>query len=188
MPIVSNLEKWIVKSRHSIKNNSLPHILNSKMNKIRKETQDDNDLIEEQTFKKYNLDNLGKKGKAMTKEDLEIQDFLNKMPKVNKVAAVFFGGENEEGIRFEENTENFILSLKKNTKSILRAQLQGNTIEEKSEYFEKQVNLIEEKTMQKIKNLEALLVTKERNSQLIRKENLHILERIKNIKELVHII
>jgi hypothetical protein len=81
-------------------------------------------------------------------------------------------------------TEKFLENLKRNTKLVVRMEGEGGVVE-RAEFFEKQVELIEEKCLQKIKNLEILLVTKERNTQLIRKENIFIIDRIKHIKELV---
>lgn len=115
------------------------------------------DSLEEATYKKYNLE------------------------KGNKAGAVFFGEEEE---RHEDKTEKFLENLKRNIKIVVKMQGEGGVVEQ-AEFFEKQVELIEEKCMQKIKNMEILLVTKERNTQLIRKENIFIIERIKNIKELV---
>lgn len=117
------------------------------------------DSLEEATYKKYRLE------------------------RGNKSGAVFFGEEEE---RHEDKTDKFLENLKRNTKIVVRMEGEGGVVE-RSEFFEKQVEVIEEKCMQKIKNMEILLVTKERNTQLIRKENIYIIDRIKHIKELVRI-
>ena len=183
--MVSNLDTWIKKAlkyqeiRHQ--KGYLPNI------HARKETNDSEkekkELLEEEILKKYNNEDYQNlKVKVRKKEDYEIQSFLKKMPKINKISTVFF--ENQDK-KIEETNENFILSVKKNVKAILRADFSKSTILEMADFLEKHVDLLLGKIEHKIKNWEALLVTKERTMQLIRKENNHILERIHKLKELV---
>ena len=141
------------------------------------------ELQEEEILKKYNnADNENLKIKVSKKEDYEVQSFLKKMPKMNKMSTVFF--EKEEK-KIEETNELFIKNLKKNVKALLRADVSKTSITEMAEFYEKNVDFLNEKIVHKIKNLDALLVTKERTMQLIRKENVHILDRINKIRGLV---
>jgi len=154
-----------------------PKLENSELELAKRE------LLEEEILKKYNNeDNENLKIKVRKKEDYEVQAFLKKMPKINKMSTVFF--EKEEK-KTEETNELFLKNLKKNVNALLRADVSKTSITEMAEFYEKNVDFLNEKIERKIKNLDALLVTKERTMQLIRKENVHVLDRLNKIKELV---
>ena len=103
--------------------------------------------------------------------------------KIYKKYMILF--ESEEKMTDETN-ENFT-NLKKNVKTLLRADVSQSTALEAGDFYEKHVNQLNNRIEHKMKNLEALLVTKERTMQLIRKENIHILERMNKIKHTVRI-
>ena len=190
--VISNLDKWIKKAKiyQENKNNNKSYFPNIQKRKkfVNEETkQNEKERIEEEILKKYDKEvdeNLKVKVKKI--EDYEIQAFLKKMPKINKMTTIFF--ESEDKKLAEEINENFIINLKKNVKTLLRANIANNNAVEMADFFEKNVSILEEKIEHKLKNLDALLVTKQRTMQLIRKENIHILERMNKIKELVYTI
>jgi len=185
MNVVNNLDNCIKKALkyQEVKQQKgyLPNIHS------RKETKDlereKKELLEEEILKKYNNEEYQNlKVKIKNKEDYEIQAFLKKMPKINKISTAFFESQDQKS---EESNEIFILNVKKNIKALIESDYSKNTIVEMAEFLEKHVDQLLEKIEYKIKNWEALLVTKERTMQLIRKENIHILERIHKIRELV---
>lgn len=184
--MICNIDKSLKKAQnlHNVRHQKgyLPDI------RQRKKTENDkekNESLEDIIYSKYNQEeseNL--KMKVKKKEDYEIQLFLKKMPKINKISTALF--ENEEK-KQDETNEDFIINLKKNVKTLLKADISKSTIFESAEFYEKHVDQLNNRIEYKTKNLEALLVTKERTMQLIRKENIHIIERISKIKETVNI-
>lgn len=180
---VKNLDDWIKKA---LKYQELRH-QRGYLPSIRKENHESDlekkELLEEEILKKYNNEEYQNlKIKVRRKEDYEIQSFLKKMPKINKISTVFFEAQEK---KTEETNESFLINVKKNIKALMRSDFSKSTILEMTDFLEKHVDMILEKIVHKAKTWEALLVTKEQTMQLIRKENLHILDRIHKIRDIV---
>lgn len=183
--LIFNLDKWLKKAKFYQENRSnlsyLPKI--QRKNQNTESEMQKKELMEEHILKKYNIEeekNL--KMKVRKKEDYELQAFLKKMPQINKISTVFF--ENEDK-KTDETNELFIEHLKKNVKSLLRADVSKSDVSETAQFFEKHVDKLLDKIDHKIKNIDAIIVTKETTMQLIRKENLNIIKRINKIKQMV---
>lgn len=183
--LIFNLDKWLKKAKSSLENQShLSYLPKIQRKKEKSEIElEKKELMEEEILKKYNNQEheiLTKK--VQKKEDYEIQAFFKKMPQISKISTVFF--ENEEK-KTDETNEQFIERLKKNIKILLRADVSKGNVLETAQFFEKHVDKLMEKIEHKIKNIDAILVTKETTMQLIRKENLNIIKRINKIKQMV---